>query len=79
MKTIEFRGHEFEYDEKVPKSWKFQRALAKMPEQEQVFFAADAVLLGRADEVAEALGDDIDAMGELLTAITEQVGAPAKN
>lgn len=79
MPTIEFRGEEFEYDVKPLKSWKFQRALARMDEESKIFESADAILCGRADEAAERLDDDIEAMGELLAAIAEKEGAQVKN
>lgn len=77
---IEYNGIEVEYDGKVLRSWKFQRKLANLPDDTaRVFYAADAILCGKADKVAEKLGDDIEAMGGLLAAITEAMGAEAKN
>lgn len=78
--TIEFRGITVEYDGSVLKSWKFQRKLANLTDDAaRVFHAADAILCGSADAVAEQLGDDVEVMGELLAAITESMGAKAKN
>ena len=79
MATITFRGIEVEYDEKVLKSWKLQRQLAGLDERAGIFVAADAVLNGKADEVAAQLDDNIDAMGELLQAIIAEMGVDAKN
>ena len=79
MKTIEFRGYEIEYNEKVFKSWKFQRQYASLEGPAQMFATYDAVLDGKADEVAELLGDDVDAMGDLLAAITADIDGEAKN
>lgn len=67
---IEFRGVEVEYDEKCPKSYIWQKKLAKSDPA-----AIEQLLLGRDEEVAEKLGDDMDAMAELLQAITEDVKA----
>lgn len=77
MQTIKFRGMTVKYDEKVFKSWKVQRRIAREG-QMAVFDIADELLYGKADEIAEKLDDDVDAMGELLTAIANEV-AEAKN
>lgn len=79
MKNIKFRDIEVAYDEKVLKSWKFQRKLASLDDEDKVFFAADVILCGMADEVAEQLDDDVEVMGELLNAISEEMGVAAKN
>lgn len=78
MRTIKFRGHEIEYDERSLKSWKLQRQIASAGTA-AAFDAADAILVGKADEVAELLGDDVDAMGDLLQAIVTEIGGTAKN
>lgn len=77
MQTTKFRGMTVKYDEKVFKSWKVQRRIAREG-QTAVFDIADELLYGKADEIAEKLDDDVDAMGELLTAIANEV-AEAKN
>lgn len=79
MKTIVFRGIEVEYNERLLKSWKFQRRFAAAEGAEQVFMTADELLLGKSDEIAEQLGDDIEVMGELLTAIGSKMAGEAKN
>lgn len=78
MRTIKFRGHEIQYDERSLKSWKLQRQIASAGNA-AAFDAADVILMGKADEVAELLGDDIDAMGELLQEIVVELGGTAKN
>lgn len=78
-KTIEFRGIEIEYNEKALTSWKFQRQFASLDGNLQIFASADALLYGKADEVAEELGDDINTMGELLSAIMDDMTGEAKN
>lgn len=79
MATIKFHGIEVEYNDNVMKSWKFQRQLASLEGSAQVFAAADAILDGKADDVAEQLGDDIETMGELLSAIAAELQGEAKN
>ncbi len=80
MKKIKFQGHEIEYDERKPRSWKFQRLVASANENPNAAFEAiDSLLLGRADEISELLGDDVDVMGELATAIINECGGTAKN
>lgn len=78
MKTIKYQGHEIEYDERKLRSWKVQRMIAANGAA-GAFDAVDAVLCGRADDVAELLGDDIDVMGELLNIIIDAEGGMAKN
>ena len=79
MATIKFRDIEVEYNENILRSWKFQRMFASLEGPAQVFAAADAILDGKADDVAEQLGDDIETMGELLSAITAEIQGEAKN
>lgn len=72
-----FNGLKVEWDPKAFEKWSVQRAMAdaasKDPEQaHKIYDAYDAVLMGKADEVAEALGDDAEAMGELFRELTEQ-------
>lgn len=72
-----FNGLKVEYDPAAFGKWSVQRAMAdaasKDPEQaHKIYDAYDAVLMGKADEVAEALGDDAEAMGELFRELTEQ-------
>lgn len=78
MKTIKFQGHEIVYDERKLRSWKVQRMIASNGAA-GAFDAIDAVLCGRADEVAELLDDDIDLIGEMLNAILDAEGGMAKN
>jgi len=77
MQVIKFRDMTIKYDEKVFKSWKVQRRIAREG-QTAVFDIADELLYGKADEIAEKLDDDVDVMGELLNAIAAEV-AEAKN
>lgn len=82
MRTITFQGHKVKYDERCLRSWKMQRAIARATstgDPNASFEAADTILMGKADEIAELLGDDIDTMGELLQAIVNEVGGEAKN
>ena len=77
MRTIEFRGVTVEYDEKCIKSWKWQKALASGDDARGVA-AIERLLLGKDEEIADALGDDIDVLGELIGEIVNESRA-AKN
>ena len=88
MKTIEHKGHEFEYDETVTKSWKWQKAVASGDIARSVG-AIDRLLCGRSDEYADILSgnepgtdeldESMDAMTGLVQAIMEELGGTAKN
>ncbi len=74
--TIEYGGKKIKYDAAAVKSWKMQRKLAAGGAG--MFEALDVILLGKADEIAEVLGDSVEEMTSLLTAIAEKE-ADAKN
>lgn len=76
-KTIHFKEHTLSYDGDALKSWRVQRLIAQGGSGS--FDAIDAILLGKADEVADALGGGVDAMAELVTAIVALEGGEAKN
>ena len=65
MRTIEFHGVTVEYDEKCINSWKWQKALASGNDAKGVA-AIERLLLGKDEEVADAVGDDMDTMSELI-------------
>lgn len=77
MQTIEFRGITIAYDETCIKSWKWQKALASGDDKRGVA-AIERLLLGKDEEIADALGDDIEVMGELIGEIVNASRA-AKN
>lgn len=70
MRTIEFRGTKVEYDERLLHSWKWQKKLAKS-EGLAGMLAVEELLLGKDEDVADAIGDDVETMGELVAAIME--------
>ena len=76
-KTIHFKEHTFSYDGDALMSWRVQRLIAQGGSGS--FDAIDAILCGKADEVADALGGGVDAMAELVTAIVALEGGEAKN
>lgn len=88
MKTIEYKGHEFDYDERVTKSWKWQKAVAS-GDPARSTKAIERLFCGRDEEYADVLSgidpesDELDAsmeeMAELLAAIMEKIGGNAKN
>lgn len=80
MKTVQFDGQTFEYDERAPKRWSVQKALALGESDPAGFYGAlDKIFAGRSDEYAERLGDESDRMLALLDVISKAVGAKAKN
>lgn len=71
MRTIEFRGVTVEYDETCVNSWKWNKALASGDDKRGTA-AIERLLLGKDEEVADALGDDINVMGELIGEIVAE-------
>ena len=87
MRSIEFRGITVEYEEKCLLSYKWQKA-ANGGDQAKAMRAVEELLMGRDEEYADALCDNedhdaldtsMDAMGELLKAVMEDMGRKAKN
>lgn len=68
MRSIEFRGKTFEYDETRTKSYKWQKKLAAGG-QEGAMSALEDLLCGRDEEYADMLDDDAEAMQELVAAM----------
>lgn len=73
MATIEFRGVTVEYDDKCPKSYKWQKLINRND-----ISAIEQLFLGHDEEVADMFGDDSDTMQELVLACIEDSRA-AKN
>lgn len=71
MRTIEFHGVNVEYDETCINSWKWNKALASGDDKRGTA-AIERLLLGKDEEVADALGDDINVMGELIGEIVAE-------
>lgn len=77
--TIEYGGVTVEYDAAQVKSFKNTRALAHYEKDPDGFFeAVDRILCGKANDVADAVGDDMTTMADLVAKVTEKVGG-AKN
>lgn len=77
MKSVKFEGHEIEYSSTAVHSWSVQRRIARGGSDG--FDAVDAILGGKADEVAELIGGSIEDIARLMEAISEAEGADAKN
>lgn len=77
MRTIEFQGHAIEYDETCIKSWKWQKALASGNDAKGIA-AIERLFMGKDEEVADLIGDDLDTMGKLIAAISAE-NRTAKN
>ena len=77
MATIKFHDIEVEYDAAAVHNWTVQRRIARGGND--FFEAFDAILCGKADEVAEKLGGTVEVMGELSSAIGDAEGPDAKN
>lgn len=87
MRTIEFKGHEIAYDERCLKSYKWQKAMNSGDSQRSTKAVAQ-LFAGRDEEYADLIcGNDnpdeldtsMEAMGELLAAVLEDMGQLAKN
>ena len=68
MRTIEFRGMTFEYDDRCTKSYKWQKK-ALSGDSGRALVAIEDLFAGRDEEYAEMLGDDAEAMQELIAAV----------
>ena len=68
MRTIEFQGHEIAYDERCLKSYKWQKK-ALSGDSGRALVAIEDLFAGRDEEYAEMLGDDAEAMQELIAAV----------
>lgn len=80
MKSIQFEGETYKYDERAPKRWSVQKALALGDRDPAGFYdALDAIFAGKSDEYAQRLGDDADKMIELLNRVSLATGTEAKN
>ena len=77
MRTIEFKGVKVDYDETCIRSWKWQKAVNSGDPARSVA-AIERLFAGKDEDIADALGDDIEVMGELLAAITAD-NTKAKN
>lgn len=82
MKSLQFEGKTIKYDERAPKSWRVQRALA-CGEQKPVEFydAIDAIFggPGKSDEVADMFDGESEKVMEILDRISLAIGGSAKN
>lgn len=83
MRTIEFEGIEVTYDERVTRSWKWQKAAAS-GDTARILHAMEQLFCGRDEEYADALcgnenPDDLDTsadkMERLVTAVLEDANA----
>lgn len=74
MRTINFEGHEIEYDETCIKRYKWQKALAS-GDPARMVSAIESLFAGKDEEVSEIVGGTMDAMTALISAISEELGA----
>lgn len=72
MRTIEFEGAEFDYDERCVKSWKWQKALSSN-DSTRVIGAVERLFTGRDEEYADVLcgNDDPDGLDTSFEKLTE--------
>lgn len=75
-KTIDFEGVKVKYDDAELNKWSTQKQLTTYEGQ---FPALDRILCGKSDEVAEKLGDSMEAMQQLLQRIVAISGNTGKN
>ena len=74
MASIEFRGKTVEYDEKCPKSYRWQKMVTRSDMR-----AIEDLFLGKDEEVAQLFGDDADVMQELVLTIIQDSSQQSKN
>lgn len=80
LKKISFEGQEFEYDPAEAKSYKNLKRIARGGNDIQGFFDAfEDIFAGKDVEYADALGNDFEKLGALVTAVVEAEGSVAKN
>lgn len=80
MAKVKFEGHEYEYDAKAVKSYTLFRQISRLAEDPGGFFdGMSRLFCGHDVEYAQQLGDDIDKMGELISAVMDDAGRDAKN
>lgn len=78
MRTIEYEGQTFEYDETCLLSYRWQKQLTS-DDPTKNFRAAERLFCGKDDEVAERLGDTMEGVALLMKEILSQNGRAAKN
>ena len=83
MRTIEFEGKEYEYDDRCVMSWKWQKAI-NSNDSTRVMGAVERLFAGRDEEYADALSgnedpEDLDTgfekLVELARACTIEAGS----
>lgn len=82
MKTLQYKDKTITYDERAPKRWSVQRALAEGETDPAAFYGAiDAIFggPGKSNEVAEMFDDEAEAVMEILDRVSLAVGGSAKN
>lgn len=70
---FEFEGATYSADRHAVRSWRVSKAMVSGGPS--MFQAFDELFCGKADEYAEALGDDLAKMGELAKAAIEAGGS----
>lgn len=77
MRSVEFEGKEYEYDETALKRYRVIKLITRGESEPAGFFDALEILFaGRDVEYAEALGgDEQKKMGELVAAVFQQEAA----
>lgn len=78
MRSIEYEGQTYEYDETCIFSYGWQKQLTS-DDPAKNFRAAERLFCGHDEEVAERLGGSMEAMAELMKAIMGDNGKAAKN
>ena len=70
MRTLEFDGQEYEYDETALESYSVVEGITLGTEDIAGFFrAVKRIFAGKSTEYAERLGDSQQRMGELVAAV----------
>lgn len=77
MRTVEFEGNKFKYDEKCVKSYKWMKG-ATSGNLTKLYQCFERLFAGHDEEYADLLDDDNEKMQELITKCIEDMGQ-AKN
>lgn len=72
-KTIEFEGHEFEYDVAEAKDYRnLKRVMKAATNPSGLFDAMEKIFAGKDEEYAEVLGGDFEKLGQLAGKVFEE-------
>lgn len=73
IKTIEFEGHVFEYDDAEAKDYRnLKRVMKSATNPSGLFDAMERIFAGKDEEYAEMLGGNLEKLGQLAGKVFEE-------